>query len=245
MTQLQGLLFSAALIVSLAASNTHAALLDFNSLGNGQKISGFELSPLVSISSTGPNLGPAAFDSSDSGPNSTGGDQDLLVNQGNVLILQNTDFPDDSGDFFDVPNDDEDGGTIEFDFVTGVTMTSIDLVDIDNSAAVTVQLEDGNGLTRTYLVPDFWTGEIPGTVGYATLDLTTLSNQPAISTGGDATASEQPGFDADNVIVMIVEFMGSSALNNVVFVPEPNSAGLLLFALIGILPCCRRSKNSL
>jgi len=237
-----------ALVLSISMrSPVDATLLDFNSLGNGQKISGFEVSPLVSISDSGANSGAAIFDSADPGPNSGGGDADLLVNEGKLLILQNNDLDDDfaGSDFFEVPDDDADGGTISFNFVNPVTVTNIDLVDIDNAAATTVVLTDSANLTRTYSVPDFWTGETPNTVGFAALDLTTLAAQPAIGGGGDATVVQDGGFDAEDVVQMDVIFTGSAAVNNVVFVPEPTAVCLILFAALGVVSRrrCERSDN--
>ena len=74
--------------VALCASPATAVVLDLDSAANGQKISGTELSPLVSISSAGPNLGATIFDTDPMGPNMHADDQDLLVDVGNVLILQ-------------------------------------------------------------------------------------------------------------------------------------------------------------
>ena len=50
-----------AVLVALCAAPATSAVLDLESALNGQKISGTELSPLVSISSAGPNLGAAIF----------------------------------------------------------------------------------------------------------------------------------------------------------------------------------------
>ena len=232
-------------ICLLGASQAAAITLDFETeddgvtpLGNGQKIDvGSEFGTFVDISSggPGPNLGPAIFDSTDPGPNSGGADKDLLVNLGNILILQNDAFPAMTGDFFDTPNDEEAGGTVFFDWINPVEMTSIDLVDINGNGPLTVILEDSGGDTRTYAVPMFWTFDVQVSLnGYDTLDLTTLLDQIG-EDGGTATASETAGFDPTDVVQLRVVHTGSAGLDNVVFIPEPGSALLLAFGSLALL----------
>jgi hypothetical protein len=227
-----------------------AATLDLDAHGNGEKITGFDLSPLVSVSSlqngSSGHLGVAIFDTDPSGPNSGGLDQDLLVDRGNALILQNGNFPDDfaGSDFFEIPNDDEDGGAIVFDFVTPVTMSSIDLIDVNGRSALWVLLTDGSDLTRLYRVPNQWTGETPGTIGWATLDLTTLADQEGPGPGGPATATEDVGFDPTNVLQLLVFFSGSAATNNILFVPEPAAVAWGWPGLIALLAQARRRRNT-
>ena len=55
----------------------------------------------------------------------------------------------------------------------------------------------------------------PPAVG--TLDLTTLAPQPGVN--AVATATEQAGFNADDVVTLSVHFNGSSALDNLSFCP--------------------------
>ena len=229
---IQRLLLLFTLVFCLPNTISFAQTVDFNSFGNGEKISGFDLSPLILTSSSGPNLGPAIFDSDPAGPNAGGLDGDLFVDEGNLLILQSEDFPDDFGgsDFFEMPDDEFDGGTFTFDFTIPVTLTSIDLVDINGTAAVTLVLTDGGGLTRTYAVPDEWTGD----TNFATLDLTTLADQSGPGPGGDATATEMAGFNANDIDSLDITFSGSAALNNLVFVPEPLAASWLLVALVAV-----------
>ena len=61
----------------------------------------------VAISASGPNLGAAIFLSTPGGPNDGGPDPDLLVDLGNVLILQSEDAPGQNAvpGVFDVPNE--------------------------------------------------------------------------------------------------------------------------------------------
>lgn len=182
-------------------------------LVNGQDITTPpEFGNIVAISGSGPNRGAAIFDSSNPGPNNPGQDLDLLVNQGNLLILQNdaaTNPPAVAG-VFPRPNDDEDGGVLTFDFVRPLQPISFDLVDIDNGAGegALVTLTDYSNLTRVFTVPADWTGEAM----VATLDLTTLAPQPGFASV--VTAVEDAGFDPNAVVGMTVELFSSGALDN-------------------------------
>lgn len=91
--------------VGLTASAQATIVLDFEGFDNGESISnGFIFDTIVggaSITASGDNLGAAIFDSTMGGPNADGPDPDLLVGLGNVLILQNNNTPDMTGDLFD------------------------------------------------------------------------------------------------------------------------------------------------
>jgi hypothetical protein len=199
-------------------------LLDFTTeddtslaLVNGQDISTPpEFGNKLAIGGSGPNRGAAIFDSSNPGPNNPSQDLDLLVNQGNVLILQNdaaTNPPAVAG-IFPRPNDDEDGGTLQFDFERPLKPLSIDLIDIDApNQGVTLTLTDFSALTRTYTVPSDWTGDITLLQpGVGTLDLQSLLPQPGFASV--ATAVEDPGFDPNAVLAMTIELGGSGAVDN-------------------------------
>ena len=78
-----------------ASSQAGFVTIDFSTddfgapLVNGQDISSpEEFGNLISISSSGNNQGAAIFDSDPMGPNMGGGDPDLLVGLGNILIIQ-------------------------------------------------------------------------------------------------------------------------------------------------------------
>lgn len=150
---------------------------DGDALGNGQRINGDagEFGVLFDLSSSGNNAGLGIFDTT---PGVNGADRDLWVDSGNALILQKSGSTF-SGDFWDDPNDDADGGTIVFDFLAAVTLQSITLIDIDDSGQdVNLLLADGMGRLRQYLVPDNWTGDVDqGEPGFGTLDLTTTDDQ--------------------------------------------------------------------
>jgi hypothetical protein len=163
------------------------------------------------------NAGAAIFDST-GGP--AGQDPDLMVGQGNILILQNNENAQvltKSGDFYAHPNDDHDGGTLTFTFCEPADATTIDLIDIDDANGpgfpdgATVVLTDVNGFTHTITVPDGWTAN--GGVGV--LDLKTLANQTGVS--GDATASEQVGYDNTSVVSIAVTLESSGAVDNLEF----------------------------
>jgi hypothetical protein len=187
-------------------------------LVNGQDISTApEFGNRVDINAlAGPNRGAAIFDSDSAGPNDPSQDPDLLVNQGNVLILQN-----DSGSnppavagIYPRPNDDEHGGAIQFDFHRWLEPLSIDLIDIDlPNQGASIVLTDFFGNTRTYTVPSNWTGDIDQSEpGVGTLDLTDPSPQAGF--GSIATAVDVGAYDPLSVVQMVVNFSGSGALDN-------------------------------
>ncbi|HWL93386.1 MAG TPA: PEP-CTERM sorting domain-containing protein [Phycisphaerae bacterium] len=209
-------------------------------LVNGQDISTPpEFGNILSISSIGnQHRGPAIFDSTPGGPNAGGQDPDLLVSLGNILILQSTTAQTQTiPGIFNTPNDDADGGTFVFDFLSPIRLNSIDVIDIDNpQQGVVLTLTDGALLTRTYTVPSNWTKDIfnvPTADGYETLDLQTLAPQPGEG-GGSATAVEQAGFNPDDVRRMTAHYLGSGALDNLKFVPEPSTL-LLLGAFVPVV----------
>lgn len=234
-----------ALVLSMQSSSGAAEIfkLDFSTeddfltpLVNGQDISTPpEFGRLVSISSIGnQHRGPAIFDSNPSGPNFGGPDPDLLVGLGKILILQSTTAATQTvPGIFNVPNDDADGGTFVFDYASPFRMLSIDVIDIDSpTQGVNFELTDIDGRKRFYTVPSMWTRDInntPSAAGYETLNLETLAPQPGEG-GGIATASEQDGFNPDAVIRMTAHFLGSGALDNMTFTPEPTTLGLLVTA---------------
>ena len=219
-------------LVGLAFAPTDATpyVLDFEfeddfatGLGNGQAVeAGGEFGTLVTVSGAGANLGAAIFDSAPDGPNAGGSDPDLLVGQGNLLILQDASSPSQSVDgVFDDPNDARSGGLLAFAFQQPTTAVSIDLVDIcPGPQDAVVVLTDSVGLTRTYVVPNGWTSDVStlGPPGVGTLDLTTLAPQPGyVST---ATAMEDDGFDPSDVLLLEVTLLSSGAVDNLAFLPS-------------------------
>jgi len=181
-----------------------------------------EFGVLVSLTSLpGPNLGAALFDSTPGGPNDPSQDTDLLVGLGNLLINQNNNAPQMSvPDIFDFPNDDADGGSTRWDFLSPATPLRVDIVDLEDSPGqtCTVLLTDINGNTRTYFCPQGFTGEVPATPpGFTTLDLTTLADQPGEV--NPATATEDPGYDGSQVVSIQFTFSGSGAYDNLCFCP--------------------------
>jgi hypothetical protein len=197
---------------------------DFSTaLMNGQDISTpAEFGRLVAVSGLGSNAGPAIFDSTPGGPNAGGPDPDLLVGLGNVMILQEAGSRQTRAGFFDVPNDARAGGTLVFDFLSPAFLRSIDLIDLcplggDQSATLT--LSDGAGRRRVYTAPTGWTEDVDadGGPGFRMLDLTTLAPQPGFMSV--ATAVEDPGFDAGDVVRLAVRFGSSGALDNLCFSP--------------------------
>jgi hypothetical protein len=243
---------TAVLCIAAAPVPASASMMaDFNlddngaALGNGQIIDTefFTWFTITSPDAGTSHLGPTIFDSTSGGPNAGGADRDLLVDLGNILILQNTGYSSNDGFFFDVPNDEADFnplgyGTFVFAFTNPVELLTIDLVDIDRGAIVDLTLTDGSGRTRTYHVPQRWTYDIastPSANGFDTLDLTTLADQVG-EAGGTATASEMAGFDPIDVQLLEIRLSGNSpsaAIDNLSFIPGPPTLLVLAAGLAG------------
>ena len=204
---------------------TQCVTLDFETeddfltvLGNGQKIDS-EFGNLVTISGAGSNLGPTIFDSDVGGPNDPSINSDMLINRGNMLLLQHNSFATQTNPgFFDAVTDDNDGGDLIFNFLQPIDPRGILLADINPppNLGASVTLIDGNGKTRVYTVQPGWTGGY-GNAGPFRLDLTTTVAQPGNGTPRFATANEQAGFQQTNVVRMIVHMTGFGAMDELEF----------------------------
>jgi len=236
---------SAVVAALVLAGSASALTIDFEGQPNGQAGPFQYVFPGVTVDVTadtpppGDHVGLAIFDSDTGGPNDGLADQDLVVDHGNILILQNGSgaYPTQTvPGIFDTANDDEQGGIFFFDFSSPVLLDSIEVIDINGGGMLDVVLRDSAGETRTYAVPDQWTGDItqPGQVGYQVLDLTTLLPQLGVGPGGFANVSQTLLFDPNDVVQLEVSFNGSAAVDNLVFVPEPTTA-LLLGLGLGVL----------
>ncbi|MEM6673579.1 MAG: hypothetical protein AAF726_12105 [Planctomycetota bacterium] len=171
-------------------------------------------------------VGPAAFDSSPAGPNAGGSDPDLLVDRGNLLILQENSTQSVPG-IYDVPDDAAFGGTLVIELVEQREPRSLVLVDICPAPTpqdAVVHLVDAAGRSRTFDVPSGFTTDGQFDPGQAaqTLRLDTLENQPGVT--AVATASEDAGFDAARVASIRVELSGSGAVDDVRLGPIAGSA---------------------
>ena len=193
---------------------------------NGQGLRGSPaFGRLVRVDARGPgHFGPAVFDSDPLGPNRA--DPDLLVDRGNLLILQEDGRSTVPG-VFDVPDDAWFGGTLVFELTTPGEVLSLDLVDAcpgPPAQDITLVLTDAAGATRTYSVPGGWTRDVQvdGPPGYGTLDLTTLAPQPGFVT--TATATETPGFAPREVVRLEVTLAGSGAVDELVLRPGAAAA---------------------
>lgn len=182
-------------------------------LVNGQHID-VEFGNLVTLMSSGANAGLGVFLSTPGGANDPSQDRDLLVDTGNVLILQTENFPPDAQDVFPRPNDDDDGGTMTFLFADPIEPRCLRLIDLDASDGTSlVVLTDLAGRQRTYTLPSNWTGDrLLGEPGQGTLDLLTLA--PQMGFGSVATASEMAMFEPTSVVRIDVELGGSGALDD-------------------------------
>ncbi|MEM1423906.1 MAG: hypothetical protein AAGH64_07865 [Planctomycetota bacterium] len=189
----------------------------------------------------------AIFDTSNPGPNAGGGDADLLVNQGNALIIQNRGkLTQSTADVFDEPNDFANGGNIFFNFVNPAELSSVDLIDVDDANGVTVTLTDDQGRTRVYDVPNSFTNEVntDGPAGFDTLSLTDVLPQAGEGVGIATLASEDAGYDATRVMLLEVDFAGSGGLDNLIIdsvVPTPGAVALM--GLSGLATVRRRRRG--
>ena len=237
-------LYGAAVVLCTAGfvgSTNAGVIFDFEGFANGQELGmgANAIQPyanfftMSAFANGSPSLGAAIFDSSPLGPNVDTADQDLLVGLGNILILQNGNFPTQTvPGIFDTPNDEADGGTIVFDFVRPMMLLSIDLVDIDHNGPAELFLLDGSGRTRTYDVPMSWTRDVfaQGPNGFDTLDLMSLAPQLGEG-GGTATAFQDLDFDPLDVVRLTVIHSGSAGLDNLVVIPAPPALALLALGL--------------
>lgn len=197
--------------------------ITFDGYNHGDYVDGLTLNGVATVTSTGPNAGSRIFNSDLSGT----ADPDLEVGLGNILMLQNNLN-------LGAVDDDADGGLFTFDFVSPVSLTSMDLVDIDDGVTVDVMLTDTALNTRSYHVPSNWTYQIntDGPNGYDTLDLTTLLGQ--LGEGGAIAGPPTLGaFDVSNIQQMTVAFTGSGALDNIVGTATVPAPGALLLGAVG------------
>lgn len=194
-------------------------------LVNGQAIaSPPRFGRLVSIHGFGPHTyGAAIFDSTPDGPNAGSSDPDLLVDRGNVVILQETAGQSTPG-IYDSPDDDRFGGHVEVSFAgREVEPLRVTLVDQcpGSGPPTQVTLIDSAGRERTFVVPTGWTEDVSvhGAPGYRVLDLTSLEDQPGfLST---AFVIDDPFFDATAVTRLEIDFHGSGAFDDLVYDPYP------------------------
>jgi hypothetical protein len=218
---------------ALIGATANAEIITFEGLDNGLAVEQAG-TPFVNLSngitSTGANAGAAIFDTT-TGVNAA--DPDLWVDMGNALILQNS-FSSQTGDIFNNPNDDADGGTLIFEFDAPVEMLSMLLIDIngDTDQSATITLYDSNGGWREYVAPNEWTGDISTSEpGFGTIDLTTLAPQAGYLSSTTVTDN---GLDSLDVVMMTVEFGASGGLDNVAFniIPAPGAFALLGLGLV-------------
>jgi len=238
-------------LLALAAGPAGAVTIDFEGLANGTELLGAEFAGVtISSSDKGTShLGPTIFDSSKPGPNDAGGDPDLLVGLGNVMILQNTAFPTQTvAGVFDTPNDEADfsptgEGHALFTFDSAIELQTITLIDLNGGAEVDVLLTDLLGNTLEYEVPEMWTNDIDDCGftcdGFAILDLQELGAQAGEPGAGGVTPAPTVigAYDDTQVVTMELRFHGanpSAAIDDITFVPEPGTAVLVGLGLAAV-----------
>ncbi|MEM9064333.1 MAG: hypothetical protein AAGB51_02465 [Planctomycetota bacterium] len=211
-------------------------------LVNGQEVGDLtggvyeEFGNLFNLTHISGGAGLSIFDTSFTGPNIGGGDPDLIVGLGNILIIQENNNglgTQTVDDIFDTANDDAGGGVYRFDFFTAVEMLEVTLVDVNGGNDIDVTLIDSQGLTRVYSVPAMWTNDISvsGPLGYGVLDLTSLA--PQSSEGGNFTnVSQDLGFNSLDVVAVEFQFFGSGGIDNLTFIPTPGVATVLGLGLL-------------
>ena len=195
---------------------------DFEEFANGQDMSGATLRSLCTVTGSGSNLGPAIFDSDPEGPNAFSLDPDLLVDTGCVLILQDDNAAlQSTPGLYDFPNDDRQGGTLEFAFAVPLHPLAIDLIDLcpDGSLSV-VTLTDTSGNRRIYSVPAGYTNDVAvqGAPGSVPLRFDTLAPQSGAQ--ATATATEDNGYDGRRVRSIQVLITASGAIDNLVMAAD-------------------------
>jgi PEP-CTERM motif len=215
-------------------------------LTNGQIVeSPAAFGAVFNITSSGSNLGAAIFNSDPAGPNAASADIDLLVGMSNVLILQESDLPGQSTPgFFDSPNDDRNGGTLNFDFSPAnfaVGLNSIDVIDVDNGNSMMFTLTDSAGRIRTVDVPFNFTGDMSdGDPGSATIDFAAGTQESPNVSGLFTLVLTEAGFNLGDIASLTVDIRGSGALDNLSYVPEPTTGLLVAMAAFGLVRRKRR-----
>ena len=283
-------------ITEAPAGNTDIEIFDSDGTsttvpeGNGDQL--ISVSNLFTITSTGnEHVGAAIFDSTPRLSGGTGGpnafpiagsvaDPDLLVNLGNVLILQEDSGipgPDTRREggiptgnlIFNQPDDDENEGSIFFNFSEAVEAVSIDLVDFSSGASGLVTLTDVDGNERVFTVPEEFTFDIADELdfaegdplgdgdpsndpveGFATLlfdELAPQDGEGRLDSGGApivTSVNDTGAFDIGQVVTIEVAFGGpnpSGAIDNLVFATAvPEPNAVLLLGIGSVCLAVRR-----
>ncbi|MBW2286299.1 MAG: PEP-CTERM sorting domain-containing protein [Deltaproteobacteria bacterium] len=253
---------AAVALACFVTQNAGATVIDFEGPVNGTELVGNEFAG-VTISSSDKGVthaGPAIFDSSKPGPNDAGADKDLLVNLGNILILQNDALTAQTvtPGVFDTPNDEADfggaGGTgnLLFTFDSAVEVQNITLIDLNGGAELMLVLTDVLGNTLSYGVPEMWTNDVEfcgfACDGYAVFDLQTLGAQAGEDGGSSITPAPiinnisgvYDKFSIESLEITLDGSTPSAGFDNLTYVPEPGTGVLLGLGLVGLAARRRR-----
>lgn len=159
--------------------------------------------------------GVAAFDSDPAGPNSQAGAPGLLVERGNLLVIQ-SDLTQSTPGIYDAPAPSPTGGTVVIQFLRRVVPKSIDLVSLGPAVTARVTVRDTAGRGRTFDVPPGFTSDGVATpIGAVRgLPLDRFADQQGFA--AVATVEQDPGFDSTRIDHMEVWMDGPGALDRLV-----------------------------
>lgn len=190
------------------------------------------LEPFLRVTAAAPGaLGVAAFDSDPAGPNALGGATNLLVDRGNVLVLQD-DLTQTVPGVYDAPGPAPNGGAVYLELLVPALPVSLELVGLGAATAARVTIRDAVGEGRTFHVPPGFTADGGGSSvsSVRALRLDTLADQAGHA--AVATATQDAQFDPSRAELIEVWMDGPGAIDRLVLdgVPPRSYNG---FAFVG------------
>lgn len=189
------------------------------------------LEPAIRVSGLGAGQhGPAAFDSSPSGPNASSNWPGLLVDSGNLVVLQGDPLQSTPG-IFDSPGPASGSGEIYLEFLHRTSPISIDLVGLGATTSAEVSVRDASGLAQTYTVPPGFTSDALADPSRATWTLYLDTEEDQRGAHATATAVRQPGFNETSIAALEVRLDGPGAIDRLVWTeagPPSPGAGVVV-----------------
>ncbi len=236
---------SSVLVVGLfTAGGSGAMTLDFSPFADGQAVDGQDVGFGVIANGTG-GAGAAIFDTA-AASNCSGAAPDLdlcVAGQGNVLIVQSASDPTQTvPGIFDRPNDQADF-MLTLVWPTPVTLESMTLIDWDTGTGGSmITIMDVMGNTAVWSFPsENWTGEVgPGNDGLGVFLLNDFMSAQVDNGPAASVPTVDPGFDPSQAKSLSVKNPSSGAIDDITFTPEPSTAVLVAFGLLGLIRAGRR-----